>query len=63
MVNLDGTVNHSWISTGKVSTEGGSDGYYFMDRETKQLVRISGNIIITPLVDSPTVTINPIQNK
>ena len=51
-------MTHSWISSGKVATEEGSDGYYFMDSATGKLVRISGNVIITIADKSaPVVTI------
>ena len=46
-LNADGSVTHSWISSGKVKTEESSDGYYFMDRATEKLVRVTGNVIIT----------------
>ena len=42
-----GIVVRSWISTGKVSSESQSDGYYFIDSKTSKLVEISGDIIIT----------------
>lgn len=38
-----------WVSTGKVLTEDGSDGYYFRDSKTDQLVRVSGDLVITPI--------------
>lgn len=47
LVNCDGTVTHSWISTGKVSNEENSDGYYFLDSKTGELIQISGSIILT----------------
>jgi hypothetical protein len=40
---------HEWISTGKVLSERESDGYFFMDSETKKLVRITGDLVITPI--------------
>ncbi len=64
LVNADGSVTHSWISSGKVRTEEGSDGYYFMDKTTEKLVRITGNVIIT--VAEPgerIVTIKPYKNE
>lgn len=33
-------------STGKISTEGGSDGWFFEDAETHKLVRVSGDCVI-----------------
>ena len=55
MLNCDGTVARSWISTGKVRSEQNSDGYYFMDKATSLLVEVTGSIIITqiPEVDNP----------
>ena len=35
-----------WVSTGNVSNEAHSDGYYFEDEETHRLVEISGTVII-----------------
>lgn len=37
----------TWTSTGKVLSEDKSDGYFFMDKETKKLVRTSGTLVIT----------------
>jgi len=47
LVNCDGSVTKQWISTGKVHTEKDSDGYYFKDKKSGNLIRITGNIIIT----------------
>lgn len=47
LVNCDGSVTKEWISTGKVRTEKESDGYYFMDKSSGKLVRVTGNLIIT----------------
>jgi hypothetical protein len=49
IVNCDGTITHSWISTGKVSNSDSSDGYYFNDEKTGTLIEVSGNVIITRL--------------
>jgi hypothetical protein len=49
LVNCDGTVTHEWTSSGKVMSEGQSDGYYFMDEKTDKLIEVSGTIIITKL--------------
>ena len=51
ILNCDGTVTRSWVSTGKVRSERDSDGYYFMDKETGLLIEISGSIIISQLED------------
>lgn len=48
LVNCDGTVTHSWISSGKVLSEGNSDGYYFNDASGK-LIEVTGTLIITKL--------------
>jgi len=55
MLNYDGTVARSWISTGKVQSGKSSEGYYFIDKATGLLVEVAGNIIITqiPEVDIP----------
>lgn len=58
LVNCDGTITHSWISTGKVSNEENSDGYYFLDSKTGELIQVSGSIILTRISNGPpTVTI------
>ncbi|GAC1489913.1 MAG: hypothetical protein NVS1B5_14580 [Gemmatimonadaceae bacterium] len=33
-------------STGKISTESGSDGWFFEDAKTKKLIRVSGACVI-----------------
>lgn len=33
-------------STGKVSSEENSDGYYFVDKDTEETLEVSGNCII-----------------
>ena len=40
---------HEWTSTGKVLSEENSDGYYFCDKETNKLVRVTGDLVITPI--------------
>ena len=49
LVNCDGSVTKSWISTGKVSSEQNSDGYYFKDKDTGKLIEVTGTLIITKL--------------
>lgn len=44
-----GQLVREWKSTGKVLTEESSDGYYFRDAATKQLVRVTGDLVITPI--------------
>lgn len=43
----DGKEIKSWESTGNVSNQEHSDGWYFEDVETGKLVEISGTMIIT----------------
>jgi len=43
-----GKMVREWTSTGKVLTETNSDGYYFCDVETQRLVRVTGDLVITP---------------
>ena len=47
MINCDGTVARTWISSGKVQSEKSSDGYYFNDKETGKLIEVTGRLIIT----------------
>ena len=49
LVNCDGTITHSWVSSGKVLSEKGSDGYYFNDDTTGALIEVTGTLIITKL--------------
>ena len=49
MINCDGSISHSWISTGKVRSEQNSEGYYFMDKATGLLVEVTGSIIISQI--------------
>jgi hypothetical protein len=44
-----GQVVRTYLSTGKVVSEGSSDGYYFTDAATGELVELSGQVIITQL--------------
>lgn len=39
----------SWTSSGKVVSETNSDGYYFKDKDTGVLVRVTGDLVITPI--------------
>jgi hypothetical protein len=41
-----GKVMGTWISTGNVSNEGQSDGYYFEDNDTHKLIEVSGTVLI-----------------
>jgi hypothetical protein len=42
-----GKLVRSWISSGKVKSEEGSDGYFFIDSQTGKLVEVSGDVVIT----------------
>jgi hypothetical protein len=35
-----------WTSTGKVKSEQNSDGYFFEDKATGRLVRVTGDLVI-----------------
>lgn len=45
----NGTVINQWKSTGSVSNEQQSDGWYFEDDSTRKLVEITGTIVIEVL--------------
>lgn len=47
MLNCDGTVARTWISSGKVKSEEASDGYFFKDKKTGKLIEVTGRLIIT----------------
>lgn len=47
MLNCDGSVARSWISSGKVQSEANSDGYYFNDKQTGKLIEVTGRLVIT----------------
>jgi hypothetical protein len=49
IVNCDGSITHSWVSSGKVISEQGSDGYYFNEEKTGKLIEVSGSVIITKI--------------
>lgn len=36
----------TWVSTGYPSSEESSDGFYFKDIETNDLVRVAGDVVI-----------------
>ena len=44
-----GVLVKEWTSTGKVSNEENSDGYYFRDKETGKLIEVSADVVITKL--------------
>ena len=41
-----GQAVRTWRSTGAVMNEGQSDGFYFKDKETGKLIRVSGDVVI-----------------
>ena len=41
-----GKMVRQWTSTGKVTSMSDSDGWQFMDKETRKLVRVGGDVII-----------------
>ncbi|MEH0152835.1 hypothetical protein V6R21_01750 [Limibacter armeniacum] len=49
LINCDGTVGRTWISSGKVLSEETSDGYFFKEKETGKLIEVTGNLVITKL--------------
>ncbi len=42
----NGTVIKHWVSTGNVSNEDRSDGWYFEDEATHLLVEVTGTLVI-----------------
>jgi len=44
-----GKMVKEWTSSGKVLSESHSDGYYFKDDDTNKLVRVTGDLVITPI--------------
>jgi hypothetical protein len=47
LINCDGSVARTWISSGKVSSEANSDGYFFNEKSTGKLIEVTGTLIIT----------------
>lgn len=41
-----GNIIYHGKSTGKIETENGSDGWYFQEDSTKNLIRVSGDCVI-----------------
>lgn len=46
LYGVDGKVIREWISTGNVSNQSHSDGYYFEDEKTHLLVELTGTVVI-----------------
>lgn len=44
-----GKMVRSWTASGKVHSEGGSDGYFFNDKATGKLIEVAGDVVITQL--------------
>jgi len=44
-----GKIVREWISTGKIENETSSDGFYFRDKSTGKLVRVTGDVVIERL--------------
>ena len=49
MLNCDGSVSRSWISTGKVQSGVSTEGYYFIEKATGLLIEVAGSIIISQI--------------
>ena len=47
LINCDGTITHEWISSGKVLNQENSDGHFFNDKVTGNLIEVTGTVIIT----------------
>lgn len=56
-----GKVIFDGCSTGKVSSENGSDGYFLRDKETGRLVEVSGECFLDYDAPCPTVEIRPMK--
>ena len=46
MYGCDGRIIRQWESTGSVSNEEHSDGWYFEDAATHKLIEVTGQIVI-----------------
>ena len=46
LYSANGNIIKHWISTGNVSNENQSDGWYFEDEETHRLVEVTGTLVI-----------------
>ena len=42
-----GQMVRTWIASGKVQSENGSDGYYFNDKTSGKLIEVAGDVVIT----------------
>lgn len=46
LYGCDGKIIKQWISTGSVSNEANSDGWYFEDKATGKLIEVTGTLTI-----------------
>jgi len=46
LYGLDGKIIKQWESTGSVSNESNSDGWYFEDKATGKLIEVTGTLVI-----------------
>ena len=51
LINCDGTVARTWISSGKVLSESSSDWYYFKDSKSGNLIEVTGTLVITRITN------------
>ncbi len=49
MYGIDGKVINHWVTSGKVYSEDGSDGWFFTDSTTGKLMCVSGFVVIKQL--------------
>lgn len=45
LINCDGSIAKTWLSSGKVDSKG--NGYYFKEKGTDKLIQLTGSLIIT----------------
>jgi len=46
LYGCDGKIIKQWTSTGSVSNEANSDGWYFEDKATGKLIEVTGTLVI-----------------
>ncbi len=49
LFSCDGNIIAEYTSSGKVSEESGSDGWFFVDAKTGKFIRLAGTTIVTEL--------------
>lgn len=47
LYGCDGVIIAEYTSSGKVSEEQGSDGWFFIDAKTGKFIRLAGTVIVT----------------